>query len=102
MDRRTKALKAEIGSLRRSTHLSILLVVRCAFFQATGGDVHGGTRFQQGSKDPMDAVQDAHFPQNEILDAELAEDLAGSGQADAEIAKNLAGRQQQLNNSNKR
>jgi hypothetical protein len=55
-----------------------------------------------GSKDPMDGVHDAHFPQNEILDAELAEDLVGSGQADAELAKNLAGRQEQLNNSNKR
>ena len=55
-----------------------------------------------GSKDPMDGVHDAHFPQNEILDAELAEDLGGSGQADAELAKNLAGRQQQVNNTNKR
>ena len=54
------------------------------------------------SKDPMDGVHEAHFPQNEILDAELAEDLDGSGQADAELAKNLAGRQQQVNNSNKR
>lgn len=54
------------------------------------------------SKDPMDGVHEAHFPQNEILDAELAEDLGGSGQGDAELAKNLAGRQQQVNNSNKR
>jgi len=56
----------------------------------------------RGCKDPVDGVHDAHFPQNDSLDAELAEDLAVSGQADAELAKNLAGRQQQLNNSNKR
>jgi hypothetical protein len=38
--------------------------------------------------DPVDVVHDAHFPQNESVDAELAEDVAGM--------------QQQQNSSNKR
>ena len=41
-----------------------------------------------GSKDPVDGVHDAHFPQNQSVDAGFAEDLAGM--------------QQQMNNSNKR
>jgi hypothetical protein len=38
--------------------------------------------------DPVDVVHAAHFPQNESVDAELAEDVAGM--------------QQQQNNRNKR
>jgi len=50
--------------------------------------------------DPVDVVHDAHFPQNDSLDAEHAEDVAGMQQQ--QNSKDVAGMQQQQNSSNKR
>ena len=50
--------------------------------------------------DPVDAVHDAHFPQNDNVDAEHAEDVAGMQQQ--QNRKDVAGMQQQQNSRNKR